>query len=324
MNRLNNLLESQLGTATFPKESGKQDAKFYCPFCHHKKKKLYVNLEWGYWHCWTCESKSRNPRALLQKIGTSVDIQIEILSHFKQSGSKKFDYDIFSSKEKILELFEPDVHESINFLLPKEFIPLYIPRNNDFTYNRALHYAMKERKFTFKQLIKYNIGYCEEGEYKDRLIIPSYDENFQLNYFIGRSFFDNTMKYKNPRVSKDILAFENHVNWDFPIILVEGLIDAIKVGVNAVPLLGKIVQPKLKSILLKPNITTIYIGLDKDAIKQSLNILEFLLSMNKTVYLIQYPDDKDFGDMNKQEIHQRISEAKKLNYEDLIKLKLKF
>ena len=46
--------------------------------------------------------------------------------------------------------------------------------------------------------------------------------------------------------------------------------------------------------------------------------------MNKTVYLIQYPDDKDFGDMNKQEIHQRISEAKKLNYEDLIKLKLKF
>ena len=52
-------------------------------------------------------------------------------------------------------------------------------------------------------LTKYNLGYCEYGNYKNMIIIPSYDENGKLNYFTGRSFEkDPYRKYRNPEVIK--------------------------------------------------------------------------------------------------------------------------
>ena len=52
------------------------------------------------------------------------------------------------------------------------------------------------------------------------VIIPSYDENGRLNFFVGRSFYpDSIMKHKNPVASKNIIPLELFVSWDFPIIL---------------------------------------------------------------------------------------------------------
>ena len=44
------------------------------------------------------------------------------------------------------------------------------------------------------------------------------------NYFIGRDFFNSKLKYKNPRVSKDVIGFELFVNWNLPIVLCEGVL----------------------------------------------------------------------------------------------------
>ena len=40
---------------------------------------------------------------------------------------------------------------------------------------------------------------------------------------------ENQEKYKNPDVSRDIIPFELFINWDLPIILCEGLFDAIAI-----------------------------------------------------------------------------------------------
>ncbi len=39
-----------------------------------------------------------------------------------------------------------------------------------------------------EDIIKYNIGFCNEGPYGGRVIIPSYDDNGKLNYFIARDY----------------------------------------------------------------------------------------------------------------------------------------
>ena len=49
-----NVLDSALGVGTSLK--GNEQAH-HCPFCHHHKKKLQVNLDSQYWHCWVCDSK---------------------------------------------------------------------------------------------------------------------------------------------------------------------------------------------------------------------------------------------------------------------------
>ena len=42
-------------------------------------------------------------------------------------------------------------------------------------------------------ILKYNIGYCDDGLYSNRIIIPSYDSDGQLNFFVGRAFFNSKL-----------------------------------------------------------------------------------------------------------------------------------
>ena len=67
---------------------------------------------------------------------------------------------------------------------------------------------------------KYKIGYCEDGLYQHRIIIPSYDDDGVLNYFVGRSYMESGMKYKNPNVSKDVVGFDYFIAWSKPIVCV--------------------------------------------------------------------------------------------------------
>ena len=47
-------------------------------------------------------------------------------------------------------------------------------------YKHTAVYLMK-RGITAKDVLKYGIGYCEDGLYANRIIIPSYDNKGQLN-----------------------------------------------------------------------------------------------------------------------------------------------
>ena len=43
---------------------------------------------------------------------------------------------------------------------------------------------MTKIDLTKEDIIRYNIGYCDTGMYSNRIIIPSYDRDNRLNYFI--------------------------------------------------------------------------------------------------------------------------------------------
>ena len=47
----------------------------------------------------------------------------------------------------------------------------------------------------------------------------------KLNFFIGRDIFDSKLKYRNSPTPKDIIGFDLFVNWEEPILLVEGALD---------------------------------------------------------------------------------------------------
>ena len=67
------VLDNALGVGSSLK--GNEQAH-HCPFCHHHKKKLQVNLETQNWHCWVCDSKGRSIQSLLRKLNVDArDIQ---------------------------------------------------------------------------------------------------------------------------------------------------------------------------------------------------------------------------------------------------------
>ena len=208
-------------------DAGHNEIVYYCPFCNHHKKKLQVNVVTQQWHCWVCDAKGKSIFTLAKKLKSSKAIFTELERIFKNS--KKFSFDA-KEKNKIIKL-------------PDEFLTLR-GKNSALSFNQAKSYLQK-RNITEDDIIRYNIGYCTDGVYGGRVIIPSYDANGILNYFIARSFYNSKLKYKNPPVPKDTVIFELYINWNMPIVLCEGVFDAIAIKRNAIPLLGKTVQDTL-------------------------------------------------------------------------------
>ena len=54
---------------------------------------------------------------------------------------------------------------------------------------KAITY-LKHRGLTKVDILRYDIGYCSDGKYAGRIIIPSYDSNYELNYFVSRTIYE--------------------------------------------------------------------------------------------------------------------------------------
>ena len=171
--------------------------------------------------------------------------------------------------------------------------------------------------------MKYNIGYCEEGRYNSRIIIPSYDANGDLNYFIARSIDPHsTKKYDAPKCNKnELIGLEYFINWNVPVILCEGIFDAIAIKRNAIPLLGKTIPRALMMKLVQSNVKTVYVSLDRDALKDALGYAQELLNLGKDVYLIDLKD-KDPSDMGFENFTKLVHDAEQLTLGELLYKKL--
>jgi DNA primase len=287
-----NLVNSVLGSG---KRTARGNQAYTCPFCHHHKPKLEVNFTENKqgnnpWACWTCGKKGKTIKSLFKQV------QVDA-SYFQELGKLVKNVsvdDIGEVKQNILEL-------------PKEFQTFI--GNKDIIARHALAY-LKKRNISNQDILKYNIGYCNSGQFNNMIVIPSYDDNGKLNYFTARSFEKNPYtKYRNPETSRDIIPFELFINWELPIILCEGPFDAMAIKRNAIPLFGKNIQPTLMKKLVESKVQKIYIALDNDAMKQALGFCEQLLDIGKEVYLVELSgkDPSDLGFENFTRLVQTVS-----------------
>lgn len=279
---------------------------FHCPFCNHYKPKLEIDLitnEKGEnpWECWVCQTKGRTIRSLLRHLHVTRE-EAENVLQYVQDG-------------------EAPTEISKNIIrLPDEYQSMYLAPTNSLEANRFRGY-LYNRGLTNDDFIKYSIGYCTSGKYKDRVIVPSYDSNNVLNYFVARSVGDTFNKYLNPVVAKDnIICFENLINWNESIILCEGVFDGLMLR-NAVPLLGKQISSALMKKILENPVPEIYLVLDKDAKKAALKWCEVFLNMGKKVYFVELPG-KDPSEMGRLKTLEVLQQVKELTFSNLVRYKL--
>jgi len=296
-------LENILGKSH---KRAKDNFAFTCPFCNHRKPKLEINLNTNDkgenpWECWVCETRGRSIRSLLTQLKISREQAQEVLQYIKKGEQVEY-------------------QSVVTLELPKDFQSLATASSTSFAAIMARNY-LYERGITDNDILKYGIGYCIAGEFADRIIIPSYDQNNQLNFYVARSFNKSYAKYKNPEVSKDVIIFENLVNWNQPIILCEGVFDALAIRRNAVPILGKNISKSLLKKIVTSKIKEIYIALDKDALKKAVKFCEQFLSMGKKVYLVDM-EEKDPSEMGFKSFTNHIQNARELDLTSLLHYKL--
>ena len=275
---------------------------FHCPFCNHRKPKLEISMITNdegknFWECWVCKTRGQSIFSLVKQLKLPKNEAQEILKFVKKG--KKYEY----KNDDVVEL-------------PKEFKKLTLASSTSIIANKIKKY-LHERGLTENDFIKYNVGYTTTGEYGGRIIIPSYSSSNRLNYFIGRTYENSYFKYKNPKSSKDIVFFENLINWNQPIILCEGAFDAIAIRRNAIPILGKSLSPSLTKKIITSNVKDIYIALDKDAQKDALEISQKLLNLGKRIFLVDLKE-KDPSEMGFKAFTRLIQTAEELDLSSLM------
>jgi DNA primase len=302
------ILEGILGESKNHYEN-KGQISFDCPVCSNQLKgldkgdgkgNLEVNYGYHVYKCWAC-SETHDTHGTLYKL-------------IKTYGTKG-DLKKYRLVNPNIEIKKKEVKEIKG--LPKEFIPLSEEKGS-YEYKKAVDYLTK-RNIGMDIIEKYNIGYCEQGDYSHRVVFPSYDIHNDINYFLGRSYEKySKLKYKNPEIPKTEIIFnEGKVNWDSNIYIVEGVFDHIVVP-NSIPMLGKVMSDDLFSKLVKNAECKVIILLDSDAYLDALNLYKKLNStkLYNRVYIVKLPNGYDISDVNqklgKKGVMNVLSTAKKI------------
>ena len=299
---LRQLLESVLGKSKSAR--GGDEAVFSCPSCNHHKKKLTLNLATQKFQCWVCGYKGHRAFKLLKAVSASskaYDLLKDIDSQYsfkKQTATKA---------------------PSGSLHLPSGVTP--IMSSSAILSKHALHY-LNQRGITQQDIVKYDLHYCEQGDLRNMVVIPSYDKDGFLNYYVGRSFDKNAyIKHKLASSTKDIIGFEMYINWDIPIILCEGAFDAMAIKRNAIPLFGKRISDSLMKKIIESKVEKIYLALDEDALKDAFKHAETFMGYGKKVYLIEM-GDKDPSELGFKTFTKLLHNAVELTTSVLMKKRM--
>jgi DNA primase len=223
-----------------PNKSNKHRGQYEydCPICGGHSK-FAVNTKLGVYKCWVCNESDGtygSVKKLLSKLGGP-----NIWDKAKKLGiSFKVD------KSKVVHLNTEKVE------LPKGFTRFEDSNKHSMVHKEGWNYLTKQRKLTEDTIYKHQMGYTTyksesfDDNFTNRVIIPSYDKDGELNYFTARSWLPySKMRYKNPDVPRETIIFNEHlINWDGTVYIVEGPLDHVVVP-NSIPLQGKDIHDKL-------------------------------------------------------------------------------
>lgn len=283
----------------------KGQISFDCPVCSHDikgldegdgKGNLEINYKRNVYKCWVCAETHDTHGSLyklIKKYGNTKQLKKYVLLKPEDDG-------------------EQPKRNFVQVKLPKEFIPFKdasLGLKMTPQYKQAFNYIQK-RNITDLMIQMYNIGFCYTGPYEHRIIVPSYDSENRLNYFVARSYLNNTrMKYKNPEVDKETLIWNEHlINWNEPVYIVEGAFDSIFLP-NSIPMLGKFMTQNLFNKLYD-NAKKVVIVLDPDAWDDAFRLYHKLNcgKLMGKVWIIKLDGDKDIadlkGDLSEYELKQ--------------------
>jgi DNA primase len=286
--------------------SNGRDVAVYCPVCRKnskvkKKRKLSICIDTGVYHCWVCEAKGKNIARFVQNNFPnfkSVDKVVKTFNcKFKEKESKK---------------------EEKNIFLPEDF--KLVATSDSITARRIKKY-LKKRGMSEEDLFKFKVGYSFEASFNNRIIFPSLDNNLDLNFYLTRVWDDTSfLSYKNCDASKKEVIFnEYHVDWNKPVVLVEGLFDSVKAGENSIPILGSWIDSSYRVFAeIVKNKTPVILCLDPDAKHKEIKIAKNLSSYGIEVKITQNID-KDMGDMSKEEAKRVINNAK--HFDNMIRVR---
>lgn len=282
-----------------------QNISVVCPMCKsfkeqsYNKQKLVIRTDNFLVHCWICGYKNRNLLNLIKRYHTN------LIHEYKNN---------FLNAEDLTQIRQDEKLTNKQVMLPDGF-QLLVRTNNRDSYAVSAKKYLKSRGVNSVHDLwywKFGITSDYESGCKYRIIIPSYNDFGNLNYWTARTWIKKVgrygHKYKNPDVERTQVIFnENNIDWHEELTLVEGPFDLIKCNENATAVLGSELSGnyKLFQKILKHK-TPVLLAFDNEpkAQKKQMRIANTLNEFDISVRILEMPTEGlDVGELTSNEFN---------------------
>jgi hypothetical protein len=277
-----------------------------CPYCGDTRFRLYVSYRWNTkddsgktsgLHLIQCFNENCNTSSFRDQLQTYIAKRVATRSYHA-------------------ELQKAESFQAVD--LPGMCIPLH-----SLPFDHPSRAYLQSRRFDPDELSKlWNVHYCQSTAVDEngfipgtnirahlvqgRIIFPVYRAGVMVG-FQARVIGDHQVKYYTmPGLRKQYMLYngDRAKGYDFGVV-VEGVLDAIRVGPQAVALLGKTMSWRQRELIIAHwGSGALCILLDPDAVKEMERIQKLLnpQSFRWGSFCLPLPPGTDPGDMNRDEL----------------------
>jgi DNA primase len=271
-----------------------------CPLCGDSKKNPYkkrFNMDYNNgvpgWNCFNCDEHGNFYEIYSRILGISYEDAVDRLKNPAWGrGDKDKTEQIKQRLEKKKEVEEKTEYTHYNWIVADCEEP---PER----YENALRFFYESRKIPWSN----KLYICYQGKYKNRIVIPVFDEDQNIVYFQARRIPGTNIvpKYDNPASPKEIIILNNSFfNPERHIVVTEGIIDAWMVGDQGTTCLGKYISPEFLAKLFLKTTKGVIVALDND--DEGRKALAKFMKENKFAQKVKYffhpPEYQSHDDIN--------------------------
>lgn len=256
-----------------------------CPYCvfrtgkADRRQSMGLRLDSGYAHCFKCNVRTKTDK--VESLSLS-DLQIRLPSQDEA----------------------PKITEPANFRLLKE---------NDLDHENEEAFAyLRSRNVPVSTIEGIGMGSCYWGHAAGRVVIPIKSVSGEWVGWVGRDWTgDAPLRYMYPKgFRRELFVFNEaalHREDDSPVMIVEGVFDAVPYWPNAVAVLGKPANNHVE--IVRKSKRKVAVCLDGDAWEAGWAFARRLRMRGCAAAAIRLPPDKDPGNIDKNVLRKMVEEA---------------
>jgi len=274
----------------------------------------------GAWICYYCNESGMTPLQLVQRVeDCNLFHAIEVMTQHQVGNRPVADLRalVINTLDGVSDVEEWDDKPVTPVPLPLEMVKAGI---------RNLPPYFKQRGIYLKRALRHDLGWCEDGYFANRMIVPVFDHEDRQVFFVARY-----MKPKPPKGVKKTLypkgCHPNRVLFNYSrakredrIIIVEDVFSAMAIGKEAVASFGTSFSQYQLDLLLRTAASEIVIIWDLDAGAkkgqsgyEKAQKLALRLSEFWTVRVVKLPDERDPDEIPREELEELIAGSEPLD-----------
>ena len=199
--------------------------------------------------------------------------------------------------------------EQLHVSLPEDFVPIFP--------GTKAHEYLRSRGISDARIEYFRLGFGTE-ELKNRIIIPDYNRDGDVVYWVARTYGKHKAKYKNATAPREFQVFNlgrllaSGTEID-RVVICEGTISAIVAGYDAVATYGKYVTGSQITILARAAAKEYVVAFDGDAPYEAASLATRLRRRGLYVSWVRFSRSEDPASVGALESRRRIRRAKEWN-----------